>query len=118
MPLFWESYYSDLGIVYPFISVKIKQLSDIHRQESVLDILPIEDKKQLITLHNSISIPGLEQRKIKILFSDDTYYKFNYYKPFDSGLYQWLTSSIQVRGLEFIGEKIKYNRLKNMLRRG
>jgi hypothetical protein len=118
MSLSWQNYYSDLGVVYPFVSVRIKQLSDIYRQEPVLDILPTSDRQQLITLNNSLSIPGLEQRKIKILFSDDTYYEFNYYKPFDSSLYQWLTSSIQIRGLEFIGEKIKHNRLTNILRRG
>ena len=114
----WSNYITDTNYNYPFVSVNTTQISNISREESPLLILPDNDIKASTEIDTSCNVPQLTYRKIRFFFSDESIYEINYYKPFSQDLFNWLTNSISVRAFEFIGEQIKYSRLRKMLDRG
>jgi len=113
--LVWQQYTTDIGRIYPFIPVNIRQLSNIGRDESPLLILPESDRNFAFEFNSFCPIKGISFRKIKVFFSDDSVYEFNYYRPFSLDLFHHLSSSISVRAFEFIGEEIRHSRLRRML---
>ncbi|MEO0934205.1 MAG: hypothetical protein AAFY21_10770, partial [Cyanobacteria bacterium J06641_2] len=91
MTQIWQSYQTDLGNVYPFQPLNIRQLSNNNRANSPLLILLASDLDNLIEFNGNCSIKGLIHRKIKVFFSDDTVYEFNYYRPFSNELFLHLS---------------------------
>ena len=114
--LVWTQYITDIGRIYPFIPVAIQQISDLYREDSPLLILPETDRDFVVDFNSSCSVKELTPRKITLFFSDDSVYQFNYYRPFDATLFNWLSNSISVRAFEFIGEEIRYSRLRRILK--
>lgn len=113
--LVWLSYQSDLGRVYPVIGVNLRPLTEI---ETEADIFNLIGNTNLGDLDNPCEVPDLIYRTIKLYLSDDSIYQVVYPQPFNADLFDRLSTSLSVTAFEFIGEKIKYSRLKRMLNFG
>lgn len=113
--LVWTSYQTDTGRIYPFLPVSIAQIGESRTDINLLTLLPINNYREIKT---GCSVPGLIPRSIKLYLSDDSSYQLNYPEPFSQALFNSLTTAINVRSFELIGEQIKYSRLIKMLNNG
>ena len=111
----WQFYRTDAGRMYPFYAVSARQVNDISTNLNPLDLLPSNDLTQLINFSNPCSVPGLTPRKIMLYAVDGAQFLINYWQPFNQNLFDFLTLNIDVAAFEFIGERIKYGRLRRML---
>lgn len=117
MVLAWSNYITDTNYNYPFVPVNIRQISDLNRDDSPVLVLLPDDINNSIDIDITCDVPQLTYRRIRFFFSDESIYEINYYRPFSRALFDYLSSSISVRAFEFIGEQIKYSRLRKMLNR-
>ena len=115
MVLAWRSYQSDLGRAYPMLALYVAQLNDVPSNISAIDLLPPLVTNNLLVVGNTCGVDGLTLRSIVLWASDGGQFKVNYPKPFDLTLFDYLTAKPEVAAFEFIGEKLKYGRLKRLL---
>lgn len=113
--MIWQQYTTDMGRVYPFLSLSAVVENNQSTNFNPLDFLPINDLSQLINQKQSCAVSSLTPRKIRIFASDGAQFLFNYYRPFNQALEDYLINNLDVTAYEWIGERIKYGRLKRML---
>ena len=115
MVLAWRSYQSDLGRAYPMLALYVAQLNDVSSNINPTDLLPPLVTDNLLVVGNTCGVDGLTLRSIVLWSSDGAMFAVNYPKPFDLTLFNYLTEKLEVAAFEFIGEKLKYGRLKRLL---
>ena len=115
MVLVWQIYYSDLGRAYPMYALSVQQISEIESQINVLNVIPDSIIVKAIEVKYSCNVPQLTSRKLILWLADGGQYSLNYPEPFDDNLAEHLTANTSVQAWEFVGEKIKYGRLRRML---
>lgn len=113
--LVWTKYLTDMGRAYPMFALSVRQENDRSTNFNGLDFLPNQDLPEIINLKNSCTIPGLTPRKIRVFTTDGAQFLLNYYQPFNQMLEDYLINNLDVQAYEWIGERIKYGRLKRML---
>lgn len=115
MVLAWRSYQSDLGRAYPMFNLALGQINEVSSNADVLALLPNAIALNLIETKNTCGVDGLTARSLILWLNDGGQFRLNYPQPFSQNLADYLTTSIQVTAWEFVGERIKYGRLKRML---
>lgn len=113
--LVWRSYITDMGRAYPMFALSILQENEVSTNIEPLDLLPSDDKNQIIEVKHSCLVKGLTPRKIRIYAVDGARFLINYYRPFNQNLQDFLIANLSISAYELIGERIKYGRLKRML---
>lgn len=111
----WLAYQTDLDRVYPMFAVSIDQINDMATEINPLDLLPDQVLNNLIEMDYPCAVAGLTPRKLVLWLRDGAQFLINYPIPFDDSLAQELTSSLLVVAWEFIGERLKYGRLRKIL---
>ena len=113
--LLWRSYRSDIGRVYPFYAVSVRFINDISTTIVPLDLLPPTDLNETLEFSNPCGVPGLTPRQLRLVDSNGAEFLLNYWQPFNQTLFDYLTNHLDVAAFEFIGERVKYGRLRKML---
>ena len=113
--LVYQSYTSDLGRIYPVYLVAITTTNGVSTQFSPLELLKPEVREKITERISSCVVPGLTARKLALVAVDGARFELNYPVPFDEDLAEYLTGNLQIQAWEFIGERIKYSRLRRML---
>ncbi|MEO0834782.1 MAG: hypothetical protein AAFY16_02085 [Cyanobacteria bacterium J06642_3] len=111
----WQSYQTDLGRAYPFFALSNQQVNDISTSFTGLDLLPPAVLDDLIDIGNSCAVEGLTPRYLSLFASDGAQFRINYPTPFTENLAQYLTNNLDVAAWEFVGERIRYGRLRKLL---
>jgi hypothetical protein len=115
MVLVWQAYQSDLDRVYPMFALSINQTNDVTTAINPLDLLPNYVKDSLIEIGSPCAVAGLTPRKLALWLSDGAQFSLNYPVPFSAQLAQDLTATISIVAWEFVGERLKYGRLRKIL---
>jgi hypothetical protein len=115
MVLVWQAYATDLDRVYPFFALSINQINDVTTDINPIDLLPNYVQDRLIEIVLPCAVAGLTPRKLALWLSDGAQFLINYPVPFSAQLAQDLTSTIDIAAWEFIGERLKYGRLRKIL---
>ena len=111
----WTSYISDLGRSYPMTSIQIAQSNDIPTDINPIDLLPDAVKGQIKRVRNSCGVGGLTPRQLSLWTTDGAQFLISYPQPFSDTLGDYLTAHSDIQAWEFIGERIRYGRLRRML---
>ncbi len=111
----WREYRTDLGRAYPFLALYTVQINDVTSNVNPIELLPDLVTNNLFELKNSCGVEGLTLRSILLFTSDGGQFRVNYPTPFNEALFDYLTANTQVTAFEFVGERLKYGRLKKML---
>ena len=111
----WQNYITDLGRAYPLYALTIQQINDVSSDINALDLLPPEVLANLMQVQNSCPVSQLTPRTLILLTTDGAQFRLTYPQPFDQALSDYLTFNFQVQAFEFVGETIKYGRLRRML---
>ena len=111
----WQNYLTDTGRAYPLFALSLRQVNQVSTTINPLDLLPVADLNQLIEVKNSCTVAQLVPRQINIYAVDTAQFLINYWQPFNPYLFDFLTLNTQVAAFEFIGERIRYGRLRRML---
>lgn len=115
MVLVWKSYQTDLGRSYPFLALGVRQVNDVSTSFNAVDLLPLSAFNTLIDVGNSCGVPGLTPRYLSLFASDGAQFLISYPTPFDNSLAQFLTSNVDIAAWEFVGERLRYGRLRKLL---
>ena len=127
--LVWQNYRTDLGRAYPMFVLSARfrnslpelsanssfQLNDSNSNINPLDLLPESIVVQLIEVEHPCAVEGLTPRYLILWASDGGQFQLNYPQPFSQNLYEFLTLNTNVAAFEFVGERLKYGRLKRLL---
>jgi hypothetical protein len=111
----WQNYRSDLGRAYPMFSVIKLQVNDVPTNINPISLLPQTTRSLIRRVKNACSVGGLTQRYLILYLSDGAQFKLSYPEPFSQDLYDYLTLNTDVAAFEFVGERLKYGRLKRLL---
>ena len=111
----WQSYRTDLGRAYPFFALSVQQVNDVSTTINPIDLLPTAILENLIDLKTPCAVPGLTPRYLSLFASDGARFMITYPQPFDNSLAQFLTDNLEVAAWEFVGERLKYGRLRKLL---
>jgi hypothetical protein len=111
----WIAYQTDLGRVYPMFALSINQISDVATEINPIDLLPPSVLNDLIEIGQPCAVAGLTPRKLALWLRDGAQFLINYPVPFSEQLAGSLTSSLEIVAWEFIGERLKYGRLRKIL---
>ena len=115
MVLVWQSYQTDLGRAYPFFVLSVQQVNDLSTNINPIELLPTAILGSLIDIKNPCAVSGLTPRYLSLFASDGAQFTITYPTPFDNSLAQFLTDNLEVAAWEFVGEKLKYGRLRKLL---
>ncbi len=111
----WQNYLTDRGRAYPLFALSSRQVNEVSTTINPLDLLLVADTNQLIEVKNSCTVAQLVPRQINIYAADGAQFLINYWQPFSQNLFDYFTNKTEVAAFEFIGERIKYGRLRRML---
>ncbi|MEY2832273.1 MAG: hypothetical protein RLZZ574_1531 [Cyanobacteriota bacterium] len=111
----WQAYQTDLGRVYPMFALSINQVNDVATDINPIDLLPNYVLDNLIEIGSPCAVAGLTPRKLALWLSDGAQFLINYPVPWSTQLAQDLTSTVDIVAWEFIGERLKYGRLRKIL---
>lgn len=111
----WQAYFTDLGRVYPMFALSINQINDVPTDINPIDLLPNYVKNNLIEIGLPCAVAGLTPRKLALWLSNGTQLSLNYPVPFSAELAQSLNLTLDIVAWEFIGERLKYGRLRKIL---
>lgn len=96
-------------------ALSIRQTNDVDTSVNPIDLLPTAISNQLLEVSNPCGVPQLIPRTLSLWISDGANFIFTYPQPFSESLAQSLTANTSVTAWEFIGERIRYGRLRKML---
>jgi hypothetical protein len=113
--LVWQSYQTDLGRAYPMLALNIAQINDVPTSINPVDLLPNAISNELMRVRNPCTLDQLMPRSIVLFASDGASFRLSYPRPFSESLFDYLTVNPDVAAFEFIGERIKYGRLRKLL---
>ena len=111
----WASYLSDLGRAYPMVSIQIAQVNDVPTDTNPLDLLPPAILDQVLRVSMPCAVDGITPRKLSLWLSDTAQFLISYPQPFSENLADYLTAHTDISAWEFIGERVRYGRLRKML---
>ena len=111
----WKSYISDGSRIYPIFGLSVRQLNDVPSDTNPVELLPKSIRNQLIEVKYPCGVQGLTPRYLILCASDGGQFQLSYPQPFTQNLYDFLTLNTNVAAFEFVGERLKYGRLKRML---
>lgn len=111
----WRSYLTDLGRAYPMYALSARQVNDISSNINFLDLLPPAILNGLLDVNHPCGVGGLTPRYLILYTNDGAQFRVSYPQPFSQNLYDYLTLNLEVTAFEFVGERIKYGRLKRLL---
>lgn len=111
----WQNYITDLGRAYPMFALTIQQVNDVSSDINALDLLPPAILANLMQVKNSCPVSQLTPRTLILWTGDGAQFRLTYPQSFDQALSDYLTQNLQVQAFEFVGETIKYGRLRRML---
>lgn len=115
MVLCWRSYQTDLDRAYPMFALSIRQINEVVSEFNPLSNLPNSISQLLIEVNNPCAVGGLTPRQLALFASDGGQFLLSYPQPFNQALFDYLTANIQVVAFEFIGERLRYGRLRRLL---
>ena len=113
--LVWRDYKTDLDRVYPMFALSIRQLNDVPSDIDPVSLLPEAIASQLIENKYPCGVEGLTPRYLILWDSNGAQWRLNYPQPFSQNLFDFLTLNLNVAAFEFVGERLKYGRLRRML---
>ena len=113
--LVWQQYQSDLGRAYPMYALVIRRLNDIDSQLNPVEMLPAAVRSQVIEVNNSCRVDGLTARSLILYLNDGAQFQIFYPEPFNQVLSDYLTLNFNVLAFEFVGERLKYGRMRRLL---
>ncbi len=111
----WQSYLSDLGRSYPMLGVSVAQVNDISTNTNPLELLPTAIQDSWMRVRNVCDVPGLTPRVLILWLGDGSQFRLTYPQPFSENLADYLTATPDIAAWEFVGERIKYGRLRRLL---
>ena len=111
----WRSYLTDLSRAYPMYALSARQVNDISSNIDPLSLLPPAILNNLLNVKNPCGVRGLTPRYLILYTNDGAKFQLSYPTPFNQNLFNYLTFNLQVTAFEFVGEKIKYGRLRRLL---
>jgi hypothetical protein len=111
----WASYFSDLGRAYPMVSIQIIQVNEVPTNINPLDLLPPTILAQILRVSMPCGVNGLTLRKLSLWLGDGAQFLISYPQPFSENLADYLNLQPDIQAWEFVGERIKYGRLRKML---
>ncbi len=115
MPQVWLSYLTDLGRAYPMYALSAKQVNDISSDIDPLDLLPPAILDGLLNVKHPCGVGGLTPRYLILFTNDGAQFQLSYPQPFSQNLFDYLTLNLEVAAFEFVGERIRYGRLRRLL---
>lgn len=115
MVLCWRSYQTDLDRAYPMFALSVRQINEVVSEFNPIDNLPPFINQLLIEVNNPCGVGGLTPRQLILFASDGGQFSLSYFQPFDQALFDYLTANTAVAAFEFIGERLKYGRLRRLL---
>ena len=111
----WRDYQTDMGRTYPMFALSVAQLNDVDDDTPPLDLLPNSITAEIRDVKYPCGVKELTPRSIILWSSNGGQFKVTYPRPFSLSLRDYLTVNTSVSAFEFVGERIKYGRLKRML---
>lgn len=117
MVLVWQNYNSDLGRAYPMFAIESEKINDVPTDINSLYLLPTAIRVKAIEVKHSCSVGGLTPRYLILWASDGAQFRLSYPQPYSQALYDYLTLNTDVAAFEFVGERLKYGRLRRLLDR-
>lgn len=111
----YQNYTTDVGRAYPLYALAIFQVNDVDTDINPINLLPSAIISQIKRVRNSCSVTELTPRRLSLWTTDGAQFFITYPQPFSQNLADYLTASTQVQAWEFIGERIRYGRLRRML---
>ena len=113
--LIWQGYRTDLGRVYPMFALSSSQLNDVSSNIDPISLLPNAIVSELIENKYPCAVDGLTPRYLILWDSNGAQFQLSYPQPFSQNLFDFLTLNTDVAAFEFVGERLKYGRLKRLL---
>jgi hypothetical protein len=96
-------------------ALSIIQTNDVTTNINPVDLLPIYVTSSLIEIGSPCTVFGLTPRKLALWLSDGAQFLISYPQPWTTQLAQDLTNTVEIVAWEFIGERLKYGRLRKIL---
>jgi hypothetical protein len=96
-------------------ALSINQVNDVATDINPIDLLPNYVLNNLIDIGSPCAVAGLTPRKLALSLSDGASFLISYPTPWTTQLAQDLTNTIEIVAWEFIGERLKYGRLRKIL---
>lgn len=93
----------------------VRQTNDISTDINPVELLPRTMRSRIIDLQNSCSVDGLFARLLVLYTNEGARFELVYPEPFSQSLLEFLTTNFDVAAFEFVGERLKYGRLKRLL---
>ena len=115
MALVWLNYQTDLGRSYPMVNLSVGQVNEVDSNINPIDLLPPAVISQVRRVRNSCAVADLTSRVLMLWLIDGAQYRLTYPQPFSQNLFDFLTLNTDVQAFEFVGERVKYGRLRRML---
>ena len=113
--LVWQGYRTDLDRTYPMFALSLSQLNNVSSNIDPVSLLPQAIASQLIENKYPCGVEGLTPRYLILWDSNGAQWRLNYPQPFSQNLFDFLTLNTSVAAFEFVGERLKYGRLKRLL---
>lgn len=113
--LVWQGYRTDLDKAYPMFALSLNRLNDVPSNIDPISLLPEAIASGLIENKYPCSVNGLTPRYLIIWDSLGAQFQLSYPQPFSQNLFDFLTLNTDVAAFEFVGERLKYGRLKRLL---
>ncbi len=111
----WTNYLTDLGRAYPMYALSARQVNDLSSDIDPLDLLPPAILNGLLKVKHPCGVGGLTPRYLILYTNDGAQFQVSYPTPFSQNLFDYLTDNLSVAAFEFVGERIKYGRLRRLL---
>lgn len=111
----WRNYFTDLNRAYPMYALSREQINDTSTNIDPIDLLPPAILTNLIKVKYPCAVRELTPRQLVLFAADGGQFRLNYPLPFTQALSDYLTANTSVQAFEFVGERIRYGRLRRML---
>ncbi len=111
----WQNYQTDLGRAYPFFALSTRQINEVNTSINPIDLLPTAILSNLLDVRYPCAVSGLTPRYLLLFANDGAQFTVTYPTPFDDSLAQFLTNSLELVAWEFVGERLRYGRLRKLL---
>lgn len=111
----WRNYFTDLSRAYPMYALSIEQINNTSTPTNPIDLLPPAILTNLMEVKYPCAVRELTPRQLVLFASDGGQFRLNYPLPFSQTLSDYLTANTAVQAFEFVGERIRYGRLRRML---
>ena len=115
MILVWQAYNSDLGRAYPMFALSSQQVNDVPTDKSAIALIPPAISSSAIEGKYPCAVDQLTPRFLTLWASDGAQFRLSYPQPFSQNLYDYLTLNTEVAAFEFVGERLRYGRLRRLL---